>query len=88
VFSNNWHIVYVKCLYFRTYIFFDFPVASNLLQVLLTSFPYKMSRFWAAESSSEGEQGSDSDSFNEAAPAVRLADKKFGATFEESDSGM
>ena len=47
----------------------------------------KMSRFWAAASSSEGEQGSDSDSYDEAQPTQKLAEKKFGATFEESDSG-
>lgn len=46
-----------------------------------------MSRFWAAASSSEGEQGSDSDSYDEAQPTQKLAEKKFGATFEESDSG-
>ena len=46
-----------------------------------------MSRFWAAASSSEGEQGSDSDSFDEVQPTQRVAEKKFGATFEESDSG-
>lgn len=47
-----------------------------------------MSRFWAAASSSEGEQGgSDSDSFDEVQPTQKLAEKKFGATFEESDSG-
>lgn len=46
-----------------------------------------MSRFWAAESSSEGEKGSDSDSYDEQVPQ-RQAGGKFGTTFEESDSGM
>lgn len=46
-----------------------------------------MSRFWAQESSSDDDQSSDSDSHEEDAPIVRQADKKFGSTFEESDSG-
>lgn len=56
------------------------PVVANLKS--------NMSRFWAAASSSEGEQGSDdSDSYAEQ-PTQRQADRKFGSTFDESDSGM
>lgn len=47
-----------------------------------------MSRFWAAESSSDDDQGSDSDASSHQAPIVRQSDRKFGSTFEESDSGM
>jgi hypothetical protein len=46
-----------------------------------------MSRFWAAASSSEGEKDSDSDSFDEQQQTQRVAGGKFGATFQESDSG-
>ena len=46
-----------------------------------------MSRFWAQESSSDEDQSSDSDSHEEEAPIVRQADRKFGSTFDESDSG-
>ncbi len=46
-----------------------------------------MSRFWAAASSSEGEKGSDSDSYDEQQQTQRQAGGKFGATFQESDSG-
>lgn len=47
-----------------------------------------MSRFWAAnESSSEGEKDSDSDSYDGEPQTQRQAGGKFGATFQESDSG-
>jgi hypothetical protein len=39
------------------------------------------SRFWAAASSSEGEQGSDSDSFSDVAPAAKAVDRKFAQTY-------
>jgi hypothetical protein len=45
------------------------------------------SRFWAAASSSEGEQGSDSDSFSDVAPAAKAVDRKFAQTYSsDSDS--
>jgi hypothetical protein len=43
------------------------------------------SRFWAAASSSEGEQGSDSDTLSDVAPAAKTVDRKFAQTYE-SDS--
>jgi hypothetical protein len=45
-----------------------------------------MSRFWAAGSSSESESGSESESEDEQL-TQRQAGGKFGATFQESDSG-
>ena len=88
--------IFHKCayiLYEKRYskIFRCTGVCPQVFELLrFVDFPHnqlKMSRFWAAASSSEGEQGSDSDSFDEAQPVQRQADKKFGATFDESDSG-
>jgi hypothetical protein len=50
------------------------------------AFNYKMSRFWAAGSSSESESGTESESEDEQLNQ-RQAGGKFGATFQESDSG-
>lgn len=46
-----------------------------------------MSRFWAAESSSEDEKGSDNDSLSDVAPVQKQVEKKFAGTYDESDSG-
>lgn len=45
-----------------------------------------MSKFWAAGSSSESESASESESEDEQV-TQRQAGGKFGATFQESDSG-
>jgi hypothetical protein len=56
--------------------------------IVQNNFRYStMSRFWAAESSSDDDQGSDSDASSHQEPIVRQSDRKFGSTFEESDSG-
>lgn len=45
-----------------------------------------MSRFWQAQSSSEDEKDDVSETFEEPIQAVKQADRKFAAAFDESDS--
>jgi hypothetical protein len=60
----------------------------HLAAIVQNNLSYStMSRFWAAESSSDDDQGSDSDASSHQQPIVRQSDRKFGSTFEESDSG-